>query len=409
MEVQDLQKIKNKFDIVGNNSLFNRALETAVAIAPTDLSIIITGESGAGKDVLPKIIHQYSKRKNAKYIAVNCAAIPKGTMDSELFGHEKGSFTGAIETRKGYFEEADGGTLFLDEIGEMPLESQAKLLRVLQNGEFMKVGSSKVQKTNVRVVAATNINISHAISKGKFRADLYYRLSAINIFMPALRDRKDDIYLLFRKFSADFSERNLTSKVNLSHKAIALLKEYRWPGNIRQLRNVTEAITAIESQQLDTEMDRIELSEDILSKYLPIEDDALLPAVAGNNSTEGSSISDLDKAAISKALWEFKQELDKLKDYVYHSMTPKKQLPEAHNIEEQWQSADVEHGKSFDFSKEKDLIDEQSSEKQEESLSIKERNADLVRKALEKHNGNRKLAAQELGISERTLYRRISH
>ena len=256
MDSQELQRLKNKYDIIGNDAALNRALETAVAVAPTDLTVLVTGESGVGKENIPKIIHQNSLRKTCKYFAVNCGAIPEGTIDSELFGHEKGSFTGAIETRKGYFEEADGGTLFLDEIGELPLASQAKLLRVLQNGEFIKVGSSKVQKTDVRVIAATNVNLLYAVGKGKFREDLYYRLNAIQIMMPALRERKEDIYLLFRKFTSDFSERYGMGKVTLTNDAIDLLINYRWPGNIRQLKNVAETVTALESEKLTRASER---------------------------------------------------------------------------------------------------------------------------------------------------------
>ena len=259
MDTQDLQKLKNKYDIIGNDPALNRALEMAVAVAPTDLTVLVTGESGVGKDDIPKIIHQFSRRKNAKYFAVNCGAIPEGTIDSELFGHEKGSFTGAIEARKGYFEEADGGTLFLDEVGELPLSSQAKLLRVLQSGEYIRVGSSKVSKTDVRVIAATNVNLMYAVSQGKFRADLYYRLNAIQITMPALRDRKEDIHLLFRKFTSDFSEKYGMSKITLTHDAIELLTKYRWPGDIRQLQNVANTVSALEGQRLTPGLTRCEV------------------------------------------------------------------------------------------------------------------------------------------------------
>nr|MCR5133166.1 sigma-54 dependent transcriptional regulator [Bacteroidales bacterium] len=265
MDSQELQRLKNKYDIIGNDAALNRALETAVAVAPTDLTVLITGESGVGKENIPKIIHQNSRRKSNKYFAVNCGAIPEGTIDSELFGHEKGSFTGAIETRKGYFEEADGGTLFLDEIGELPLASQAKLLRVLQSGEFIKVGSSKVEKTDVRVIAATNVNLLHQVSKGKFREDLYYRLNAINIQMPALRERKEDIYLFFRKFTSDFSEKYGMGKVTLTNDAIDLLINYRWPGNIRQLKNVAETVTALESEKLTPTSERCVVDASTLS------------------------------------------------------------------------------------------------------------------------------------------------
>ena len=284
MDTQELQRLKNKFDIIGNDAALNRALETAMAIAPTDLTVLITGESGVGKENIPKIIHQNSRRKNGKYFAVNCGAIPEGTVDSELFGHEKGSFTGAIETRKGYFQEADGGTLFLDEIGELPLASQAKLLRVLQSGEFIKVGSSKVEKTDVRVIAATNVNLLHAVSQGKFREDLYYRLCAIQISLPALRDRKEDIYLLFRKFTSDFSEKYNMGKVNLTSDAIRLLTSYRWPGNIRQLKNVAETVAALEGEKLTPGAERRMVDSLTLEQYLPKEAPVTLPVAAGRRS-----------------------------------------------------------------------------------------------------------------------------
>ena len=280
MDAQELQRLKNKYDIIGNDAALNRALEMAVAVAPTDLTVLVTGESGVGKDNIPKIIHQFGRRKNAKYFAVNCGAIPEGTIDSELFGHEKGSFTGAIEARKGYFEEADGGTLFLDEIGELPLPSQAKLLRVLQSGEYIRVGSSKVSKTDVRVIAATNVNLLYAVSQGKFREDLYYRLNAIQISMPALRERKADIYLLFRKFTSDFSEKYGMSKVTLTHDAIELLTNYRWPGNIRQLKNVAETVSALEGQRLAPGMGKCEVNAATLSEYLPKDDINALPSGA---------------------------------------------------------------------------------------------------------------------------------
>ena len=266
MTNQELQSLKNKFDIIGNDPALNRALEIAVAVAPTDLTVLICGESGVGKENIPKIIHQNSRRRTGKYFAVNCGAIPEGTIDSELFGHEKGSFTGASEMRKGYFEEADGGTLFLDEVGELPLSSQAKLLRVLQSGEFIRVGSSKVLMTDVRVVAATNVNLMHAVSKGKFREDLYYRLNAVPVFMPALRDRQDDIHLLFRKFASDFSEKYGMCKISLTPDAVALLKSYRWPGNIRQLKNVAETVSALESEKISARSERCEINAEMLSR-----------------------------------------------------------------------------------------------------------------------------------------------
>lgn len=313
MDTQDLQKLKNKYDIIGNDPALNRALEMAVAVAPTDLTVLVTGESGVGKDNIPKIIHQFSRRKNAKCFAVNCGAIPEGTIDSELFGHEKGSFTGAIEARKGYFEEADGGTLFLDEVGELPLSSQAKLLRVLQSGEYIRVGSSKVSKTDVRVIAATNVNLMYAVSQGKFRADLYYRLNAIQITMPALRDRKEDIYLLFRKFTSDFSEKYGMSKITLTHDAIELLTKYRWPGNIRQLQNVANTVSALEGQRLTPGITRCEVDAGTLASYLPKDETESMPV---QYKREGSTINDDEKQEIYKALYALNAEVNKLKAIV---------------------------------------------------------------------------------------------
>ena len=303
MDSQDLQRLKNKYDIIGNDAALNRALETAVAVAPTDLTVLITGESGVGKENIPKIIHQNSRRRNGKYFAVNCGAIPEGTIDSELFGHEKGSFTGAIETRKGYFEEADGGTLFLDEIGELPLSSQAKLLRVLQSGEFIKVGSSKVEKTDVRVIAATNVNLMYSVSKGKFREDLYYRLNAIQIQMPPLRERKEDIYLFFRKFSSDFSEKFGMGRVSLTNDAIDLLINYRWPGNIRQLKNIAETVTALESEKLTPTSGRCIIDAEILSRYMPHEE-VLLPVTAKEARNESMPDSDRQRIAVYETVEE---------------------------------------------------------------------------------------------------------
>lgn len=408
MEEQELQRLKNKYDIIGNDPSLNRALEMSVSIAPTDLTVLIIGESGVGKDVLPRIIHQNSLRKNGKYFAVNCGAIPEGTIDSELFGHEKGSFTGATETRKGYFEEANGGTLFLDEVGELPLASQAKLLRVLQSGEFIKVGSSKVEKTDVRVIAATNVNLLHAVSQRKFREDLFYRLNAILINMPSLRDRKDDIYLLFRKFTSDFSEKYGMQKISLSHNAIEMLREYRWPGNIRQLKNVTETITAIESRKINSSSSKIELTAKELYPYIPKEETTLLPIISEDGST-GENISTGDKQMFIKAILELKQDVEKLKSYVYsgnnvHSYLPQSNKRDTHeSLEAEWQESEepvntVERGEA--------IIDK--NENKEENLSLQKAGIDLMRKALEKNGGNRKLAAAELGISERTLYRRLS-
>ncbi|MBQ2197386.1 MAG: sigma-54-dependent Fis family transcriptional regulator [Bacteroidales bacterium] len=406
MDSQELQRLKNKYDIIGNDAALNRALETAVAVAPTDLTVLITGESGVGKENIPKIIHQNSRRKSNKYFAVNCGAIPEGTIDSELFGHEKGSFTGAIETRKGYFEEADGGTLFLDEIGELPLASQAKLLRVLQSGEFIKVGSSKVEKTDVRVIAATNVNLLHQVSKGKFREDLYYRLNAINIQMPALRERKEDIYLFFRKFTSDFSEKYGMGKVTLTNDAIDLLINYRWPGNIRQLKNVAETVTALESEKLTPTSERCVVDAATLSRYMPKEDSNLLPVMAAGGRNE-SSMPDSDRQMFIKALLDLKQEVDHLKarlDVVQsaaHPVQAIKPVSEPEEAEWQGQGAPVTSG---EIGK---VVDIKAEEPEEQDLSLRNTELENIRKALEKHHGNRKLAAQEVGVSERTLYRKI--
>lgn len=406
MDTQELQRLKNKYDIIGNDAALNRALETAVAVAPTDLTALVTGESGVGKENIPKIIHQNSLRKNGKYFAVNCGAIPEGTIDSELFGHEKGSFTGAIETRKGYFEEADGGTLFLDEIGELPLPSQAKLLRVLQNGEFIKVGSSKVQKTDVRVIAATNVNLIHNVSVGKFREDLYYRLNAIQIRMPALRERKGDIYLLFRKFTSDFSEKYGKSKVILENDAIDMLINYRWPGNIRQLKNVAETVAALESQKLDRFTERCVVDAATLAMYMPTEDVRMLP-VAAMPSHGGESLPDSDKQMIVKAILDLKQEVDALKAGMANnyaapalkSVAPVREEAEWQGLEPQDVASEV---------KKVIEIDERPKVEERESLSVKHNELELITKALERHGGNRKLAAKELDMSERTLYRKLS-
>lgn len=389
MDSQELQKLKTRYDIVGNNPALNNALETAVAVAPTDLTVLITGKSGVGKEVLPQIIHSCSRRRNGKYLAVNCGAIPPGTINSELFGHEKGSFTGAVTERKGYFEEADGGTLFLDEIGELPKDTQAMLLRVLQSGEFIKVGSSKTEKTDVRVVAATNVDLQHAVANGKFREDLYYRLNAICISMPTLAERKDDIYLLFRKFSSDFSEKYNLCRVSLSIEAIALLRAYRWPGNIRQLKNFAESVTAMTAHPAGPGSDKMELDAETIKKYLPDEQDTLLPATC--NLSGPSGVSEDDKRAIVKALLDLKREVDYLKEEV-SSLRNSGELPKSEPVprveqgeEPEWQDTECEKG-----------------------LSIRKASDDLIEKALEKHGGKVKEAAKELGISERTLYRKLS-
>jgi len=394
MEMQDLQRIKNKFDIIGNDAGLNRALETAVAVAPTDLTVLITGESGVGKENIPQIIHQFSRRKTGKYLAVNCGAIPEGTINAELFGHEKGAFTGAIGERKGYFEEANGGTLFLDEIGELPRETQALLLRVLQNGEFMKVGSSKVEKTDVRVIAATNVNLAYAVATGKFREDLYYRLTGIQIQMPALRERnKDDIYLLFRKFTSDFSERYNLCKVSLTHDAISLLTAYRWPGNIRQLKNVAETVTALESRPVTPGSERIELGPAALMRYLPDEKDSMLPATTGPQPA--GNMSDSDKQMIVKAILDLKQEVDRLKEIVQAGGGAQAAMPAGlpHYVE-----------MGPDEPEEQQLEPEAAPE----GISIRKMGDELIERALAKHGGKVKAAAAELGVSERTIYRKLA-
>lgn len=408
MDSQELQRLKNKYDIIGNDAALNRALETAVAVAPTDLTVLVTGESGVGKENIPKIIHQNSLRKTSKYFAVNCGAIPEGTIDSELFGHEKGSFTGAIETRKGYFEEADGGTLFLDEIGELPLASQAKLLRVLQNGEFIKVGSSKVQKTDVRVIAATNVSLLYAVGKGKFREDLYYRLNAIQIMMPALRERKEDIYLLFRKFTSDFSERYGMGKVTLTNDAIDLLINYRWPGNIRQLKNVAETVTALESEKLTRASERCVVDSEALSRYIPKNEAGLLPVAAPEPS--GGAMPDSDKQMIIKAIFDLKQEVDNLKarlDAGERPVTPALRpaiSPVPEPDEAEWQGS----GEPVTGGEIGKIVDISAGVPKNQNLSVEKAKLDMIVKALEKHDGNRKLAALDLGVPDRTLYRWIA-
>lgn len=408
MDSQELQRLKNKYDIIGNDAALNRALETAVAVAPTGLTVLVTGESGVGKENIPKIIHQNSLRKTSKYFAVNCGAIPEGTIDSELFGHEKGSFTGAIETRKGYFEEADGGTLFLDEIGELPLASQAKLLRVLQNGEFIKVGSSKVQKTDVRVIAATNVNLLYAVGKGKFREDLYYRLNAIQIMMPALRERKEDIYLLFRKFTSDFSERYGMGKVTLTNDAIDLLINYRWPGNIRQLKNVAETVTALESEKLTRASERCVVDSEALSRYIPKNEAGLLPVAAPEPS--GGAMPDSDKQMIIKAIFDLKQEVDNLKarlDAGERPVTPALRpaiSPVPEPDEAEWQGS----GEPVTGGEIGKIVDISAGVPKNQNLSVEKAKLDMIVKALEKHDGNRKLAALDLGVPDRTLYRWIA-
>ena len=399
----ELQSLKNKYDIIGNDPALNRALEIAVAVAPTDITVLVSGESGVGKENIPRIIHQNSPRKRGKYFAINCGAIPEGTIDSELFGHEKGSFTGANEMRRGYFEEADGGTLFLDEIGELPLASQAKLLRVLQSGEFIRVGSSKVLKTDVRVIAATNVNLFHAVSKGKFREDLYYRLNAVTIMMPALRERPADINLLFRKFASDFSAKYGFSKVALTEDASILLRKYRWPGNIRQLKNVAETISALESSRMAPGSDKCVIDVDVLSRYIPREEPNLLPATAP--SCQDTPESAAEREAIIRSIFQLKQDVEYLKDVVAKAGLARPSAPAIAAPEQQISvHQDVVH-EMYEY--DDDPEDQEFDEQQHEDMSIKAASLDLIEKVLRKHGGNRKAAAAELGISERTLYRKL--
>ena len=406
-----LQALKQRFEIIGNSIGLNRALEKAMQVAPTDISVLVTGESGVGKEVIPKIAHQLSHRKHSKFIAVNCGAIPEGTIDSELFGHEKGAFTGATQTRAGYFEVADGGTIFLDEVGELPLTTQVRLLRVLENGEFIKVGSSKVQKTNVRIVAATNVNMQKAIEKNKFREDLYYRLSTVEINLPPLRERIDDIHLLFRKFCSDFAQKYSMPTIRLSEEAITILLNHQWKGNIRQLKNIAEQLSVLEEDRT--------ISKDVLKDYLPKLNDNL-PAIIGGEKRESDfntereilykvlfdmkgDLNDLKKLTLelmqTNNLSEFKKNNEKLIDKVYN----KESFEQKENIEivevenKKTDRSNAEFDNDFDYIQEVKAI---------ESLSIQDKELELIKKSLDKHKGKRKVAAKELGISERTLYRK---
>lgn len=393
MDTQELQRIKNRYDIIGNNAGLNYALETALAVAPSDLAVLVTGESGVGKDAIARIIHDNSRRKTGPYLAINCGAIPSGTINAELFGHEKGSFTGAIATRKGYFEEADGGTLFLDEIGELPKDTQALLLRVLQDGEYMKVGSSKIEKTDVRVVCATNANLSHLVAEGKFREDLYYRLNAIQIKLPALRERKDDIYLLFRKFTSDFSQKSGLCKISLTHEGIAALQNYRWPGNIRQLKNFTEALTVMESEPISSRTDRVELSAGEIEAHLPQEFDSLLPSMPSANPAASGGLSSDEMRSIVKAIFDLKQEVDRLKRMVESRPEQIESAPSPHHQPSKMiDDADWQENTS--------VADVVSTPR-----SLKQNNDELYRQVLGKNDGKVKPAAAELGVSERTIYR----
>ncbi|MCF6130925.1 sigma-54 interaction domain-containing protein [Flavobacterium wongokense] len=415
--MENVQNIKQRFEIIGNDPKLNRAIEKAIQVAPTDISVLVVGESGVGKESIPRIIHSLSHRKHGKYIAVNCGAIPEGTIDSELFGHEKGSFTGANAERQGYFEVADGGTIFLDEVGELPLTTQVRLLRVLENGEFIKVGSSQVQKTNVRIVAATNVNMFDAIEKGKFREDLYYRLSTVDIPLPPLRDRKDDIHLLFRKFASDFAHKYKMPPIKLSDSAISFLQKYRWSGNIRQLRNVAEQISVLETNR--------DISLETLQSYLPVEGTSL-PSVVGGKKSENDFSTERD--ILYKVLFDMKSDLHDLKKLTLELMqngsskvqemnknliqkvfgqkeeavsnfeneTRLSTMPPQHEIDQE----------EFDDDDDSNYLMAETVE-EEETLKLEQKEVELIKKSLERHKGKRKAAADELGISERTLYRKI--
>lgn len=415
--METVQSIKQRFGIIGNDIGLNRAIEKALQVAPTDISVLVTGESGVGKEAIPKIIHQLSHRKHGKYIAVNCGAIPEGTIDSELFGHEKGAFTGASQTRSGYFEVADGGTIFLDEVGELPLTTQVRLLRVLENGEFIKVGSSKVQKTNVRIVAATNIQMFEAIKKEKFREDLYYRLSTIEIPIPALRKRKQDIHLLFRKFSSDFALKYKMPTIRLLDDAVQLLQNYRWSGNVRQLRNVAEQVSVLESTR--------DIAASVLKGYLP-EMGTQLPAIV-NKETSGSDFSN-EREILYKVLFDMKSDLNDLKKLTLELMENDNhkdvQEKNEHLIQKIYKDQNLSNSKhesqilSLSESNQKNETIEivkpnenydfiEDIDEEEETLSLHDKELELIKKSLDRHKGKRKLAADELGISERTLYRKI--
>ncbi|MFC6096945.1 sigma 54-interacting transcriptional regulator [Flavobacterium qiangtangense] len=416
--MESVQAIKQRFEIIGNDPKLNRAIEKAIQVAPTDISVLVVGESGVGKESIPKIIHSLSHRKHGKYIAVNCGAIPEGTIDSELFGHEKGAFTGATSTREGYFEVADGGTIFLDEVGELPLTTQVRLLRVLENGEFIKVGSSQVQKTDVRIVAATNVNMFDAIEKGKFREDLYYRLSTVDIPLPPLRDRKDDIHLLFRKFASDFAHKYKMPPIKLDDNAVQFLLKFRWSGNIRQLRNVAEQISVLETNR--------DISALTLQSYLPVEG-SNLPSVIKDKKSENDFST--EREILYKVLFDMKSDLNDLKKLTMELMqngsskvqeTNKNLIQKIYgnannqgdseiDFEEQPRVAYISNPKKNeeDFEEHDDNYTFAETVEEEEILKLEEKEIELIKKSLEKNKGKRKAAADELGISERTLYRKI--
>jgi len=404
-----IQSIKQRFEIIGNDPQLNRAIGKAIRVSPTDISVLVTGESGVGKEIIPRIIHQLSLRKHGKFIAVNCGAIPEGTIDSELFGHEKGAFTGATSTRSGYFEEADGGSIFLDEVGELPLTTQVRLLRVLENGEFFKVGSSQVQKTNVRIVAATNLDMPKAIQQGKFREDLFYRLSTVEIILPPLRDRNGDIHLLFRKFAADFAQKYKMPTVRLDEQAQQLLERQQWHGNIRQLRNVAEQLSVLEQDRA--------ISVENLGLYLP-DHNKRLPALVPSSS-EGESDFGSEREILYKVLFDMKSDLNDLKQLtleLMNSSNTEQVRSENEGLiqkiygEEQNQSERLlpPRNETNTYQKKTDNNFDYAEEiEEEETLSLIDKELELIKKALERNNGKRKAAADELGISERTLYRKI--
>lgn len=413
--MESVQAIKQRFEIIGNDPKLNRAIEKAIQVAPTDISVLVAGESGVGKESIPKIIHSLSHRKHGKYIAVNCGAIPEGTIDSELFGHEKGAFTGATSTREGYFEVADGGTIFLDEVGELPLTTQVRLLRVLENGEFIKVGSSQVQKTDVRIVAATNVNMFDAIEKGKFREDLYYRLSTVDITLPPLRERKEDIHLLFRKFASDFAHKYKMPPIKLDDNAVHFLLQFRWSGNIRQLRNVAEQISVLETNR--------DISAATLQSYLPSEG-SQLPSVIKDKKSE-SDFSN-EREILYKVLFDMKSDLNDLKKLTLELMQNGNAKVQENNknliqkiygsnpsdseiaFEEQPNVALITKPKVEEhFEENDDNFTFAETVEEEEILKLEEKEIELIKKSLEKNKGKRKAAADELGISERTLYRKI--
>jgi len=410
-----VQAIKQRFEIIGNDPKLNRAIEKAIQVAPTDITVLVAGESGVGKENIPRIIHSLSHRKHGKYIAVNCGAIPEGTIDSELFGHEKGAFTGATNTREGYFEVADGGTIFLDEVGELPLTTQVRLLRVLENGEFIKVGSSQVQKTDVRIVAATNVNLFDAIEKGKFREDLYYRLSTVDITLPPLRDRKDDIHLLFRKFVADFAHKYKMPPLKLDENAVQLLQKFRWSGNIRQLRNVAEQISVLETNR--------DISSATLQSYLPTQG-SNLPSVIKDKKSESDFST--EREILYKVLFDMKSDLNDLKKLTLELIqngSSKVQETNQNLIKKIYGSKENDSEIDFEEEPRSALIASQNTEdayqenddnylfaetiEEEETLRLEQKEIEMIKKSLEKNKGKRKAAADELGISERTLYRKI--